>query len=98
MRTPVRTGEKNNTMEIVIGAVGVALGLGVGLVAAASLLARRARGVAARGGNGASVITPAPAGAATPAPAAGAEPPAVNGAPAHHADLVRLEERLRTRE
>ncbi len=85
-------------MEILIGAIVVAVGLAVGLVAAAALLARRAPGLAG--------------GAATPSaprPVPASPPPAVDlgtggtstedGKSAERrADLLRLEERLRARE
>src|SRR4051812_8169179 len=78
-------------MEILIAAVVLA----VGLVAAASLLARRAPGFAA----GASRPKAAPVAAVVPV---GAAPPALtteDGKSAERrADLLRLEERLRARE
>jgi ribonuclease Y len=89
-------------MEILIGAVVVALGLAVGLVAAASVLARRVPGLAA----GRAPANPSPP-AASAAPRD--RPPAPPAAPAavstedgksaeRRADLLRLEERLRARE
>ena len=88
-------------MEILIAAVVVALGLAVGLVAAASVLARRVPGLAA-GRAPASAPVPVPALRDPPPP-----PPAAAGAAAstedgksaeRRADLLRLEERLRARE
>ena len=83
-------------MEILIGAVVVAVGLAVGLVAAASLLARRAPGL--RGG-----AAPAKPPVAAPPCRAGADAPppttTEDGKSAERrADLLRLEERLRARE
>jgi ribonuclease Y len=83
-------------MEILIGAVVVALGLAVGLVAAAALLARRAPGFAA--------TLPAKAPVARRAVPAASEVPVETTTTAqgksaeHRADLLRLEERLRARE
>ena len=86
-------------MEILIGAIVVAIGLAVGLVAAASLLARRVPGLAAG-----APAKPAAAPAAAVAPRAAVEP-AVAGTTTEdgksaerRADLLRLEERLRARE
>jgi ribonuclease Y len=81
-------------MDIVIAAVVVALGLTVGLVGAATLLARRVPGLMVRSGAVASAGH-AVASAATPAHDIAARP-ASNGHGA--ADVARLEERLRTRE
>jgi ribonucrease Y len=83
-------------MEILIGAVVVALGLAVGLVAAAALLARRAPGFAA--------TLPAKAPVARRAVPAPSEAPveatttAEGKSAERRADLLRLEERLRARE
>jgi ribonuclease Y len=86
-------------MEILIGAVVVALGLAVGLVAAASVLARRVPGLAA----GRAPANPSPpAASAAPRDRPPAPPAAVStedGKSAERrADLLRLEERLRARE
>jgi ribonucrease Y len=86
-------------MEILIGAIVVAVGLAVGLVAAAALLARRAPGLA-----GGRAPVPAPS-----APRPVSAPPAVEAGAAgistedgksaeRRVDLLRLEERLRARE
>jgi ribonuclease Y len=83
-------------MEILIGAVVVALGLAVGLVAAAALLARRAPGFAATLPAKAPVArraVPAPSEAAVEATTT-----AEGKSAERRADLLRLEERLRARE
>jgi ribonucrease Y len=82
-------------MEILIGAIVVAVGLAVGLVAAAALLARRAPGFAG--------TAPAKAPVARGSARAVGESPAAatteDGKSAERrADLLRLEERLRARE
>ena len=88
-------------MEILIGAVVVAVGLAVGLVAAASLLAKRAPGYASAGAAAPRPVT-AKASAPPPAAAEVAAPAATtteDGKSAERrADLLRLEERLRARE
>jgi ribonuclease Y len=81
-------------MEILIGAIVVAVGLAVGLVAAAALLARRVPGFA---GSAPAKVPRArgPVPAAADAPATTTE----DGKSAERrADLLRLEERLRARE
>jgi ribonucrease Y len=83
-------------MEILIGAIVVAVGLAVGLVAAASLLARRVPGLA--GTTPAKPPVPrAPGHAASEAPTAGVTTEDGKSAE-RRADLLRLEERLRARE
>jgi len=79
-------------MDIVIAAVVLALGLTIGLVGAATLLARRVPGLVAG-----PVRKPAVSALVPTRPVTEAAPPAV-AEPDHHADLARLEERLRTRE
>jgi len=82
-------------MEILIGAIVVAIGLAVGLVAAAALLARRVPGLA----GGATATAPRPV-AAPPALEVGTSGTTTeDGKSAERgADLLRLEERLRARE
>jgi ribonuclease Y len=83
-------------MEILIGAIVVAIGLAVGLVAAAALLARRVPGLAGT----APAKAKAPAGPPRPAAeSAGTAITTDEGKSAERrADLLRLEERLRARE
>ncbi|HTE61186.1 MAG TPA: ribonuclease Y [Solirubrobacteraceae bacterium] len=82
-------------MEILIGAVVVAIGLAVGLVAAAALLARRVPGYAGTAPANAPVAVSAPTSVEAPSPATTTE----DGKSAERrADLLRLEERLRARE
>jgi ribonucrease Y len=78
-------------MEIVIAAVVVALGLAAGLIAAASLLAKRAPGYAARRASGAPVGVGS---ALVPASA----PPDTDDQLERHAAIGRLEQRLDSRE
>src|SRR5215217_3722270 len=93
---PARRGEE--VMEIVIGAIVVAVGLAIGLVAAAALLARRAPGLAGR--SAAPAAPPARAAAAPPAVEAAASGTTTEDGKSaeRRADLLRLEERLRARE
>ena len=83
-------------MEILIGAIVVAVGLAVGLVAAASLLARRVPGLA-RPAPAKARVTAGAAPATGEAPAAGTTTEDGKSAE-RRADLLRLEERLRARE
>src|SRR3954470_298048 len=77
-------------MEILIAAVVVALGLAAGLVAAASLLAKRVPGYAAHRGS-----EPPPAAVAAPVPASGDE---ADDQLERRARMGKLEQRLETRE
>src|SRR6185503_14329145 len=85
---PAQRGEET-TMEIVIAAVVVALGLAAGLVLAASLLARRAPALAGPRRSGA-------------APSVAVEPIARGSVEAdlkeRRGEMVRLEERLLAKE
>src|SRR3954471_9580348 len=86
---PAQRGEET-TMEIVIAAVVVALGLAAGLVLAASLLARRSPAIAgARRPGGARA-------AVAPEPVAGATIEA--DLKERRGEMVRLEERLLAKE
>jgi ribonuclease Y len=80
------------TMDIVIAAVVLAVGLTLGLVGAATLLARRVPGFAAGPAR-----KPAVSALVATRPAAEAAP-AAPAPPGAQADLARLEERLRSRE
>src|SRR5215207_161855 len=93
--SPIPARRREEVMEILIGAIVVAVGLAVGLVAAAGLLARRAPGFAG------SAPAKVPVARATVPPVADAPPAATteDGKSAERrADLLRLEERLRARE
>jgi ribonuclease Y len=87
-REPGDQGEET-TMEIVIAAVVVALGLAAGLIAAANLLVKRVPGYAAHRAP----VAPSPAAAPSAAAAHDSD-----DALERHAKMGRLEERLDTRE
>jgi len=85
-------------MEILIGAIVVAVGLAVGLVAAAALLARRVPGLAGAAAPKAVPTKPAPPVARIADSTATATTTEDGKSAERRADLLRLEERLRARE
>src|SRR5215210_1782672 len=87
---PAQRGEET-TMEIVIAAVVVALGLAAGLVGAASLLARRAPALAGprRTGKAPAAVAAEPAGGGGTAEA---------GLEQRRGEMVRFDERLLAKE
>jgi ribonuclease Y len=82
-------------MDIVIAAVVVALGLVVGLIGAVTLLQRRMPGLAS---SSSSPPAEASGAAAEPTPAPQAAPPEDSELKQRRAEMVRLEERLLTKE